>query len=84
MNCKEINEDLTRNEKTFAIVRRTDRPCPFVCGVLDFDCREPNIGCFNCNLTNAQCESQEKCFDKNAQRKSSQDWVLQALDTCQA
>lgn len=42
LHCKEIYEDNTRNESTFAILRRVDRVCPFECGVLGYNCAEPD------------------------------------------
>jgi hypothetical protein len=53
--CLEILEDGSKNFETFNITRKIDRPCPFECGVLNYDCIEPHAGCYTCNLNNAIC-----------------------------
>ena len=59
LRCQEM--DLKGNDitnKTFAVLRRQDRPCPFECGVLDYYCLEVNLGCYRCNSSNSLCLSQ--------------------------
>lgn len=78
-NCQEIDEDGNDIRHLFLALKKDERPCPFECGVVDYACLAEDQGCYACNLSNAVCTSQEKCFEDN-----DREALLNMLDTCQA
>ena len=80
-NCREIDEfGVDISNATFAIKRKEDRPCPFKCGVLAYNCLAEDQGCYGCNETNAICKSQPDCFADDGGEQA----MFDMLDTCQA